>query len=285
MHTCHVFNMAGFCVSCILKVVMEEISFKGEKYVKASIIAEKLGYTADYVGQLCRSKQVDATLVGRSWYVSERSISEHKKNRYRSTLSKSKESIRKIAEERTTSRSLGFGVKKTSYGQDDSDLIPVIVKEKKLDEEAKQDKSTRDIEPIKLDNKPYNTDSAESSSERYSSRVSNRIFRNTTRALPPVRVISTRLVDMNTIPAKHSTKSEVKEASSSRAAHKRQHHSKEANLLGDVLTWILLLSVSIGVFLLLVGLEKRVVIIESGEEVILYNLSFDPLKTFIESQF
>lgn len=265
---------------------MEEISFKGEKYVKASIIAEKLGYTADYVGQLCRSKQVDATLVGRSWYVSEKSISEHKKNRYRSTLSKSKESVRKIAENRSSSRNLGYGVKKTSYGQDDSDLIPVIVKEKRPEEKNEEVSvvSSRDIEPIKLDNKPYNDDSI-IISRRSSARISSRVSDNTTRALPPVRVISTKLVDMNTIPAKVPPKAQAREVSSARVAHSRQQPAREANLLGSALTWLLLACVSIGVFLILVGLEKRVVIIESGEEVILYNLSFDPLKNFIASQF
>jgi len=80
---------------------MEEISFKGENYVKASVLAEKYGYTSDYVGQLCRSDQVRATLVGRSWYVNEESLLEHRKGRYRSTLAKSKELVRKLAEEKT----------------------------------------------------------------------------------------------------------------------------------------------------------------------------------------
>lgn len=79
---------------------MEEISFKGENYVKASVLAEKYGYTSDYVGQLCRSDQVRATLVGRSWYVNEESLLEHRKGRYRSTLAKSKELVRKLAEEK-----------------------------------------------------------------------------------------------------------------------------------------------------------------------------------------
>lgn len=278
--------MAGFCVSCILKTVMEEISFKGEKYVKASIIAEKLGYTADYVGQLCRSKQVDATLVGRSWYVSEKSIGEHKKSRYRSTLSKSKESIRKISEDRAYSRNLGYVTKKTSYGQDDSDLIPVVVKEKGSNEvkEERREVSGRDVEPIKLENKPYNSSSV-NLSKRPSSRISSRISGNTTRALPPVRVISTRLVDMNATPTKSSARPEIKETRSSRVTSQRQRPAKESNLLGGVLTWLLLAVISIGALLILTGLEKRVVMIESGEEVILYNLSFDSLKNFIDSQF
>lgn len=66
----------------------------GEKsYIKASVIARDLGYTADYVGQLCRAGKVDAKLVGRSWYVAKESINEHKSNRYRSTHAKTIASI------------------------------------------------------------------------------------------------------------------------------------------------------------------------------------------------
>ncbi len=69
---------------------MNSISINNENYVKATDIARELGYTADYVGQLCRAGKVQAELVGRSWYVSEESIRAHKKNRYRSTKTASK---------------------------------------------------------------------------------------------------------------------------------------------------------------------------------------------------
>jgi hypothetical protein len=64
---------------------MKSISIDSENYVKATDIARELGYTADYVGQLCRAEKVKAQLVGRSWYVSEDSIRSHKNTRYRST--------------------------------------------------------------------------------------------------------------------------------------------------------------------------------------------------------
>ncbi len=63
---------------------MKSITVDGKDYVKASVIARDLGYTADYVGQLCRGEKVDAQLVGRSWYVHEDSLREHKNGRYRS---------------------------------------------------------------------------------------------------------------------------------------------------------------------------------------------------------
>lgn len=52
-------------------------------FVKASKIAKDYGYTADYIGQLCRSGRVDAQLVGRSWYAALDSLEEHRANRYK----------------------------------------------------------------------------------------------------------------------------------------------------------------------------------------------------------
>lgn len=72
---------------------MKSISIDSIKYVKATDIARELGYTADYVGQLCRAHKVDAQLVGRSWYVSEDSIRDHKQTRYRSSKKASTKAI------------------------------------------------------------------------------------------------------------------------------------------------------------------------------------------------
>lgn len=106
---------------------MEEISFKGENYVKASVLAEKYGYTSDYVGQLCRSDQVRATLVGRSWYVNEESLLEHRRGRYRSTLAKSKELVRKLAEEKTHQLQRPTNVKRlVRYEADERGLLPEL---------------------------------------------------------------------------------------------------------------------------------------------------------------
>ena len=79
---------------------MNTITIDSRKYVKATDIARELGYTADYVGQLCRARKVDAQLVGRSWYVSEDSIREHKQTRYRSTKKTSRETITQSLEAR-----------------------------------------------------------------------------------------------------------------------------------------------------------------------------------------
>lgn len=105
---------------------MEEISFKGENYIKASVLADKYGYTADYIGQLCRAGQVKATLVGRSWYVNEESLLAHRKGRYRSTLAKSKEMVRKLAEQRVHQQT-PINVKRiVRYETDERELLPEL---------------------------------------------------------------------------------------------------------------------------------------------------------------
>ncbi len=57
---------------------MEEIVFDGKKYISSKLAAKLTGYAKDYVGQLCRESRVTARLVGRSWYVLEDSIKEHR---------------------------------------------------------------------------------------------------------------------------------------------------------------------------------------------------------------
>ncbi len=61
---------------------MNVIAIDGVEYVKAGIIAKQYKYTADYVGQLCRSRKVDAKLIGRTWYVNSLSLTSHKTTRY-----------------------------------------------------------------------------------------------------------------------------------------------------------------------------------------------------------
>lgn len=62
---------------------MEVITFDGKEYVKASVLAARFRYTADYLGQLCRGKKVDARLVGRAWYINVDSLNTHKDTRYK----------------------------------------------------------------------------------------------------------------------------------------------------------------------------------------------------------
>lgn len=112
------------------KKVMDTISVKGETYIKGSKIAKELGYTADYVGQLCRNGQIEGTLVGRSWYVSEKSIRAHKKNRYRSNITKASNSVRQMVEENINSLPPSYLKEPltTAYEEDEAPLFPRIGK-------------------------------------------------------------------------------------------------------------------------------------------------------------
>jgi hypothetical protein len=70
---------------------MERVIFDGKEYVKASVLATRFRYTADYLGQLCRGKKVDARLVGRAWYINLDSLNVHRSGRYKNLQVKEKE--------------------------------------------------------------------------------------------------------------------------------------------------------------------------------------------------
>ncbi len=57
---------------------MEEILIEEKKYISSKQAAKITGYAKDYVGQLCREGRVPARLVGRSWYVLESAIQDHR---------------------------------------------------------------------------------------------------------------------------------------------------------------------------------------------------------------
>lgn len=55
-----------------------EFIFEGKKYISASRASKIIGYTSDYIGQLCRKGSLDCRMVGRSWFVEEESLKTHK---------------------------------------------------------------------------------------------------------------------------------------------------------------------------------------------------------------
>ncbi len=63
---------------------MDELTIDGKVFVSSKKAAALSGYAKDYVGQLCREGRVESKLVGRSWYVYEPSIREHRFNDERS---------------------------------------------------------------------------------------------------------------------------------------------------------------------------------------------------------
>lgn len=152
---------------------MLEIS--GVKFVKANAVARELGYTSDYVGQLCRSGKINAQLVGRSWYVDRDSIKDHKQTRYRSTKKKSAEALKSAlrlteddlqrkynsesysAEERLVPQSASKHFYKrdtvadsTKYSIDESELIPTLKTKEVVPREVKE---THGVEVVHADAK------------------------------------------------------------------------------------------------------------------------------------
>lgn len=133
---------------------MEHISINGEKFVKASSIARELGYTADYVGQLCRGEKVEAQLVGRSWFVSEEGLRAHKRDRYRSTASKSKEALRETKSEINTPSLRapshfykGVTSSSVNYETDQEDLLPTVQEKTTKATEVPKDQKV-DMQPV-----------------------------------------------------------------------------------------------------------------------------------------
>jgi hypothetical protein len=57
---------------------MNELTIQGKTYISSKRAAEITGYAKDYVGQLSREGYIEATMVGRSWYVLESSIKAHR---------------------------------------------------------------------------------------------------------------------------------------------------------------------------------------------------------------
>jgi hypothetical protein len=57
---------------------MDEILIEEKRYVSSKQAAKITGYAKDYIGQLCREGRVPARLVGRSWYVLESAIQDHR---------------------------------------------------------------------------------------------------------------------------------------------------------------------------------------------------------------
>jgi len=64
---------------------MIKVTFDGIEFTKASEVAKQFNYTSDYLGQLCRSKKVNARLVGRTWFVNVPSLEAHRDKRYQNS--------------------------------------------------------------------------------------------------------------------------------------------------------------------------------------------------------
>lgn len=106
---------------------MNSLNVDGVLYVKASSLARDFGYTSDYIGQLCRNNKVEAQLVGRSWYVSEDSLRQHKESRYRSTKAKTQAAFKARVEKQELAGKERVAPK-IGYAAEEAELMPAIKK-------------------------------------------------------------------------------------------------------------------------------------------------------------
>lgn len=142
---------------------MDTISVEGKEYVKAKEIARELGYTTDYIGQLCRAKKIDAKLVGRSWYVDPDSVRNHKDSRYRSVKETSKrgieEKLRDIRAQQQSEekshfydhRSYAIKHSEINYSNDEADLFPTPVKKHEQKKEVSLPVNLADAEKLSVE--------------------------------------------------------------------------------------------------------------------------------------
>lgn len=112
---------------------MDELVIDDKKYVSSKRAAKMTGYAKDYVGQLCREGRVTARLVGRSWYVLESAIHDHR--------------FAEKEEEKPASPSAA--VFSSTWGEPKyepapvSEALPVIEKEEETSAAAPEDMATR----------------------------------------------------------------------------------------------------------------------------------------------
>ncbi|MEK7213798.1 MAG: hypothetical protein AAB637_01630 [Patescibacteria group bacterium] len=78
---------------CIVNM-KDTLILQDKSYISARRVQELFGYTSDYVGQLCRAGKLDCQIVGRSWFVTEKSIINHKSSMNESLKNKSREKRR-----------------------------------------------------------------------------------------------------------------------------------------------------------------------------------------------
>jgi hypothetical protein len=146
---------------------MEKLVLDGKVFVKASSAADALGYTPDYIGQLCRAEKIEAHLVGRSWYVNQEQLRLHKIDKKRSVKAKAREQIQnsvREAAEANEARHIGITEDKRAYEHrikyevDEGELMPQVKKlavndkkstkkQSKKKKHTSHKKETDDLEP------------------------------------------------------------------------------------------------------------------------------------------
>ncbi len=115
---------------------------QGKNYISAKRASEISDYSSDYIGQLCRAEKLDCTMIGRSWFVTEESLNDHKANVlqneiYRNrveNLKGAKKSTGNIVDDLIAGNTVAAPEKTPErefvYTADERPLMPVLSKEK-----------------------------------------------------------------------------------------------------------------------------------------------------------
>ena len=142
-------------ISFTLTSMEEELILDGKRYISTKRAAQLTGYTKDYVGQLCRAGKIDAKLVGRSWYVNEEELRDHKSEGRRSKTEVDREKLKR--QERlmqdlrvSPDRDLSF-----TNETDERPLLPTLQKTYSVTENKRdENESAGTIIPIKKNDQP-----------------------------------------------------------------------------------------------------------------------------------
>jgi len=129
---------------------MEVVDIEGKEYVKSRDAAKKSGYTTDYIGQLCRGKEIDSRLVGRSWYVNLADLMDYKKEKKRSSRVKAREQVKKTIQETHAAEkhTQKKNESKITYTTDEGDLIPNITKQWPTAMEESEEEESVVVAPV-----------------------------------------------------------------------------------------------------------------------------------------
>lgn len=144
---------------------MDSATIHGQTYIKASKAAKEAGYTADYAGQLARKGAIDAVVLGKTWFVREGALLEHKKARARANTQMVKREFERQKEDAQNEqpawmafvpayreRLLAGSVRYTS---DQDELLPMVRKEETKPEVEKEEESVAeqpaaDVQPVSI---------------------------------------------------------------------------------------------------------------------------------------
>lgn len=117
-----------------------KITLDGVDYISSRRAAKIMGYTQDYIGQLCRGGKIEARQVGRGWYIPELVVLENVKAKANETQeSRSKKTVE--VQEKALEDILMF--------KKDSNEIPIRLNKLEEEELKYKDKITDKISPSK----------------------------------------------------------------------------------------------------------------------------------------